>query len=168
LNSLIALAPDQENDGWLTVSEVYGLDLHNIDLVVLSACDTQIGQPTAGDEFVGLTRGFFFAGTPTVVASLWSVDDQATGLLMERFYAHMQEGMGKAEALRQAQMDVRAKYPNPYYWAAFVLSGDVGESETVPPSTPSKPVCSSAMLAPVAFIVVISTIKRRPLHKYVK
>jgi CHAT domain-containing protein/Tfp pilus assembly protein PilF len=140
LQSLIALAPDDNahdnraSDGWLTVSEVYGLDLEKADLVVLSACESQMGDLTAGDELIGLTRAFFFAGTPTVVASLWSVDDEATGLLMERFYTHLQAGMGKAEALRQAQIETREEYPNPYYWAAFVLSGDGGES-TSPDST---------------------------------
>jgi CHAT domain-containing protein/tetratricopeptide (TPR) repeat protein len=124
LDSLIALSSDNQNDGWLTAGEVYGLDLRNSSLVVLSACETQIGQLTAGDEFIGLTRAFFFAGTPTVVASLWKVDDQSTALLMERFYTYIQKGMRKEEALRQAQIDVRQVYPNPYYWAAFVLNGD--------------------------------------------
>ena len=130
LNSLIALAPDTANDGWLTAGEVYGLNLHQADLVVLSACQTHLGDLSAGDELVGLTRAFFYAGTPTVVASLWTVDDQATALLMERFYTHLRAGMGKAAALRHAQLDVRADYPNPYYWAAFVLSGDGGASAT--------------------------------------
>ena len=124
LYSAIALAPDGENDGLLEVHEVYGLDLNNADLVVLSACETQLGELSAGDELVGLTRAFFFAGTPSVVATLWSVDDRPTGLLMEHFYTHLRDGMGKAEALRQAQLDVREEYPNPYYWSAFVLSGD--------------------------------------------
>ena len=144
LDSMIALAPDGENDGWLTVGEVYGLDLQNSSLVVLSACDTQIGQLTDGDEFIGLTRALFFAGAPTVIASLWSVDDQATSSLMQRFYEHLRTGMGKGEALRQAQTDIREQYPNPYYWAAFVLNGDLGVvteiTETPTPvqtSTPS-------------------------------
>jgi tetratricopeptide (TPR) repeat protein len=127
LSSLIALAPDEANDGWLTVGEVYGLDLSQADLVVLSACQTNLGELSAGDELVGLTRAFIFAGTPTVVASLWSVEDESTALLMERFYTHLREGMAKAEALRQAQLEVREQYPNPYYWAGFVLSGDGGE-----------------------------------------
>jgi CHAT domain-containing protein len=122
-------------DGWLTVSEVYGLDLRQADLVVLSACETQLGEEglktelgvTAGDEVVGLTRAFFFAGTPTVVASLWKVDDEATGELMERFYTHLKAGVSKAEALRQAQLETMAEYPDPYSWAAFVMSGDGGK-----------------------------------------
>ncbi len=136
LNSLIALAPDPDEsyNGWLTVGEVYGLDLSNTNLVVLSACEThldsrvlEIGQGvTAGDELVGLTRAFIYAGTPSIITSLWSVDDEATSLLMERFYTHLQAGMDKAKALRQAQIEMREDYPNPYYWAAFVLSGDGG------------------------------------------
>jgi hypothetical protein len=65
-----------------------------------------------------------------VIASLWNVDDAATQLLMERFYTHLRGGMGKAQALQQAQREVRAKYPNPYYWAAFVLTGDPGINST--------------------------------------
>jgi CHAT domain-containing protein/uncharacterized protein HemY len=126
LASVIALAPDGADDGQLAVSEIYGLNLHVADLVVLSACETQLGDLSGGDEVVGLTRAFFFAGTPSVIATLWSVDDEATALLMERFYTHLRTGMGKAAALRQAQLDVRANYPNPYYWSGFVLSGDGG------------------------------------------
>ncbi|MCP4406579.1 MAG: tetratricopeptide repeat protein [Gammaproteobacteria bacterium] len=126
LNSLIALAPDETNDGWLTVGESYGLNLENTDLVVLSACETNLGDLSAGDELVGLTRALIFAGTPSVIASLWAVEDETTSLLMERFYTHLRDGVGKAEALRQAQIEVRTEYPNPYYWSGFVLSGDPG------------------------------------------
>ncbi len=113
------------------MGEVYGLDLSNTNLVVLSACKTHLGNLrqggiTAGDELVGLTRAFIYAGTPSIMTSLWSVDDEATSLLMEQFYTNMQAGMGKAEALRQAQIELRKDYPSPYYGAAFVLSGDGG------------------------------------------
>jgi hypothetical protein len=74
-----------------------------------------------------LTRAFIFAGTPTVVATLWDVNDEATALLMERFYTHLKKGVGKAEALRQAQLELIEEYPDPYYWSAFVMSGDGGE-----------------------------------------
>jgi CHAT domain-containing protein len=126
LLSAIALAPDDEHDGRLEVQEVYGLDLAQADLVVLSACETQLGDLSAGDELVGLTRAFFFAGTPSVVATLWNADDAATAELMERFYVYLHEGKSKAGALRLAQLDVRAEHPHPYYWAGFVLSGDGG------------------------------------------
>jgi CHAT domain-containing protein len=124
LNSLIALAPDEANDGWLTVGEAYRLNLKNTNLVVLSACETNLGDLSVGDELVGLTRALIYAGTPSVVASLWAVEDEATWLLMERFYTHLKDGLSKAEALRLAQIEVRAEYPNPYYWAGFVLGGD--------------------------------------------
>jgi CHAT domain-containing protein len=126
LLSAIALAPDAVQDGRLEAQEVYGLDLSRANLVVLSACQTQLGELSAGDELVGLTRAFLFAGTPSVVSTLWTVDDAATSKLMERFHIHLQEGRSKASALRQAQIDVRAEYRHPYYWAGFVLSGDGG------------------------------------------
>ena len=128
LYSVIHLAGDAQNDGQLEVREIYGLNLKAAtDLVILSACETQLGTLSAGDEVVGLSRAFLYAGTPTVLASLWTVDDESTALLMKQFYAHLREGLNKGQALRQAQMDVRARYPHPYSWAAFVLSGDVGK-----------------------------------------
>jgi CHAT domain-containing protein len=105
---------------------VYGLDLANADLVTLSACETQLGVLSQGDDFVGLNRAFIYAGTPSVVASLWSVNDQATALLMTAFYRHLREGRGKADALQAAQAETRTQFPHPYYWAAFVLTGDPG------------------------------------------
>lgn len=128
LLSRIVLAPDAANDGSLTVADVYNLNLQKADLVVLSACQTQAGALSAGDEIVGLTRAFIYAGSPSVVSSLWSVDDQATGKLMTAFYTHLRKGMSKAEALRAAQADTRAQFAHPYYWAGFVLTGDPGQA----------------------------------------
>lgn len=128
LFSTIHLASDEQNDGRLEVHEIYGLDLTQAtDLVVLSACQTQTGEVSGGDEVVALNRAFLYAGTPTVIASLWNVDDKATGLFMERFYIHLRAGKGKADALRQAQLDLRADetYGHPYYWAGFTLVGDM-------------------------------------------
>jgi hypothetical protein len=137
LFSALLLNKDAQNDGRLEVHEVYGMDLTQAKLVVLSACETEMGHLTdmerfpGGDELVGLNRAFLFAGTPTVVGSLWRVDDAATLLLMEQFYMHLQEGQSKAAALRQAQMETRERYPHPYYWAGFVLVGD-GYGRVVP------------------------------------
>jgi CHAT domain-containing protein len=75
---------------------------------------------------VGLTRAFIFAGTPSVIATLWNVNDHATGLLMEQFYTRLRAGGSKAAALQQAQQAVRKDYPHPFYWGAFVLTGDGG------------------------------------------
>jgi len=124
LFSAVLLGGDEQNDGRLEVHEVYGLDLTQASLVVLSGCQTDMGHLTDGDELIGLNRAFLFAGTPTVVGSLWQVDDASTSFLMERFYVHLRDGMSKAEALRQAQLDTRERYPHPYYWAGFVLTGD--------------------------------------------
>ncbi|NCC32649.1 MAG: CHAT domain-containing protein, partial [Chloroflexia bacterium] len=137
LLSHLALAPDGAASGNLEAGEVYSLDLRQSSLVVLSACESNLGAQSAGDELVGLTRAFFFAGTPTVVSSLWRVDDAASALLMERFYTHVRAGVGKAQALQQAQADVRVQYPAPYYWAGFVLSGDAGSVEMSAFAAPS-------------------------------
>jgi CHAT domain-containing protein len=126
LFSRIVLAPDQTSDGSLEVQEVYDLDLAKASLVVLSACQTQLGKQSRGDDIIGLNRAFIYAGAPTVIASLWKVDDEATSFLMTAFYAHLKQGKGKAAALRAAQRETRAKYPHPYYWAAFVLTGAPG------------------------------------------
>lgn len=125
LFSRILLTRDQNG---LEVREIYELNLSHTSLVVLSACDTQVGAQSKGDEIVGLNRAFIYAGASTVIASLWAVDDQATGLLMRSFYSHLKRGMSKAEALRAAQSETRRRYPNPYYWAAFVLTGDAGSA----------------------------------------
>jgi CHAT domain-containing protein/Tfp pilus assembly protein PilF len=129
LFSRIVLAPDGQSDGAVEVHEVYGLKLEATDLVVLSACQTQLGQTSYGDDVVGLNRAFLFAGAPSVIASLWSVDDAATEKLMTAFYRNRRAGRPKAEALRAAQAEVRQAYPHPYYWAAFVLNGEPGAPE---------------------------------------
>jgi CHAT domain-containing protein len=129
LFSRILLMPDGkggEGGDRLEVREIYNLDLSRTGLVVLSACETQLGPYSEGDDIIGLTRAFAYAGTPSVVASLWAVDDESTSRLMEAFYASLKRGASKAAALRMAQAEVRKKYPHPYYWAGFVLNGDPG------------------------------------------
>jgi CHAT domain-containing protein len=76
-----------------------------------------------GDEMVGLTRGFFYAGSSSVVASLWKVDDLATAYLMTRFYKEL-DLKDKRDALRIAQLETKRRYPHPYYWASFQLTGN--------------------------------------------
>ncbi|HQR35585.1 MAG TPA: CHAT domain-containing protein [Blastocatellia bacterium] len=113
-------------DGYLRLNEIYNLKL-NADLVVLSACQTGIGKEVKGEGLVGLTRGFMYAGTPRVVASLWQVNDAATAELMKRFYRGMlKEKLRPAAALRQAQLELMKKpaWRAPYYWSAFVLQGE--------------------------------------------
>ena len=127
LFSRIRLSPDDNDGGTIEVREIYGMDLAKTNLVVLSACETQLGALSKGDDIVGLNRAFIYAGASSVIASLWTVNDEATSLLMKEFYRHLKEGISKAAALKAAQAATRKKFPHPYYWAAFVLNGDSGE-----------------------------------------
>ncbi|HYN21379.1 MAG TPA: CHAT domain-containing protein, partial [Thermoanaerobaculia bacterium] len=116
----------EPQNGLLRLHDIYALKLQ-ADLVVLSACQTALGQEIRGEGLVGLTRGFMYAGAARVVASLWSVDDRATSVLMERFYRHMISGrLSPAAALRQAQIEMsrEPRWQDPYYWAAFSLQGE--------------------------------------------
>ncbi len=113
--------------GFLRLDDIYNLGL-NADLVVLSACDTALGREIRGEGLVGLTQAFLYAGTKSLVLSLWQVSDSATAVLMARFYEHMiKEGAPPAEALRAAQLSMAAepRWADPYYWGAFILLGDV-------------------------------------------
>jgi CHAT domain-containing protein len=111
-------------DGWLSLYDLYGLRLR-ASLVTLSACETGVNDVQAGDELVGLARGFFQAGAASLVVSLWAVNDVLTARLMERFYARIDNGsgVGPAAAMRLAQADVRREFPHPYYWAPFLVIG---------------------------------------------
>ncbi len=104
LSSAVLLAKSDKEDGRLEVREIFGMDL-KANLVVLSGCETGLGKLSTGDELVGLTRAFIYAGTPSVVASLWKVDDSSTASLMGSFYKNLKT-MTKVEALRQAQLEM--------------------------------------------------------------
>ncbi len=125
--SYILLAPssDGKEDGRLFIREIWGLELVGYQLVTISACETAKGKEASGDIMVSLETAFLRAGTPTILASLWEVDDQATGVLMKTFYRNVMK-QGKAEALRKAQVALLKdpRYVYPYYWAPFVLVGD--------------------------------------------
>lgn len=113
-------------NGFLRLHDIYNLELP-VELVVLSACNTALGKPVEGEGLVGLVRGFMYAGAKRVVASLWKVDDQATGELMKNFYHEMFEnGRTPAAALRHAQLALwhQGEWQSPFYWAAFVLQGE--------------------------------------------
>jgi len=130
--SSLILAPGEEANGALELHEVYGMELKKADLVVLSVCQSNSGARSRGDDITGLSRAFLYAGAPTVISSLWNVDDQATSELMTTFYKRLREGMSKAAALRAAQAETRAKpkYSHPYYWAGFVLTGQPGTTSS--------------------------------------
>jgi|TARA_Y100000031_G_scaffold147498_1_gene182622 hypothetical protein len=138
-------------DGYLTMSEVMGLEL-SADMVVLSACKTGLGEDIGGEGIVGLTRAFMYAGSSSVVVSLWSVESKTTTDFMTAMYRYLKAGKDKAEAVRLARMDIRKKQyqldteravevvnvsdvavqksskvvdaSHPYFWAPFVLVGE--------------------------------------------
>ena len=107
MQAALLCTEDVDFDGRLEVQEIFELDLRACELAVLSACETRLGRSSRGDEIVGLERAFLRAGIPTVVASLWKVEDASTSLLMETFYANLwQKKLPRAEALRQARLSL--------------------------------------------------------------
>jgi CHAT domain-containing protein len=121
LQSAVLLAPGEGHEGRLTAGEVFGLTLPST-LVVLSACETGLGSLASGDELIGLTRAFMYAGAPQVVATLWRISDESTAELMDEFYGQLRT-QPPAQALRAAQLRLRTRYPDPFYWAAFSVFG---------------------------------------------
>ena len=109
-------------DGWFTARDAYGLKLKS-GLVTLSACETGMNTVAPGDELMGLARGFLFAGSPTVMMSLWTIDDEATAELMVEFYRALARTASPATALRAAQIRLLTRRPHPFFWSPFVLVG---------------------------------------------
>jgi CHAT domain-containing protein len=147
----LAQPSEGDDDGELTALEVTSLDLDGTELVVLSACETGVGDVRRGEGVFGLQRAFMLAGARALVMSLWKVDDAATSALMSAYYARLSRGEGRAEALRQLQLAMIAgkvtdaalaarrgdaeaasvsgasgAWSHPYFWASFVMSGDAG------------------------------------------
>ena len=112
----------QLGDGWFTARDAYALRL-NCGLVTLSACETGMNEVAPGDELMGFTRGFFSAGSPTVLMSLWTIDDAATTELMVEFYRELAETKSPAMALRAAQIKLMQERPHPFFWSPFVIVG---------------------------------------------
>lgn len=122
---LINAKMDDRNDGILTAMEVLGLDLQGTDLVVLSACETGVGEVQSGEGVYGLRRSFQEAGAKAVLSTLWSIDDEGTMVFMEKFYDNYLAGSSPQIALRQTKREfIQSKeWNNPYYWAPFVMVG---------------------------------------------
>jgi len=118
---------DMQEDGLLHTYELYNMQL-NAQLACLSACNTGFGQIKSGEGVVSLAKGFFYAGVPNVLMSLWSVPDRSTSEIITYFYEELKKGAGKSDALRNAKLkyleSADANTSNPYYWAAFTMIGD--------------------------------------------
>ncbi len=117
----------------LFAGQLYSMNL-NAEMVVLSACETNVGKPSEGEGLLGLSRGFFYAGTQSLLASLWEVSDGATAQLMSEFYRGLNQGLGKDVALQQAKIALLEEGMAPYHWAAFVLMGNQGPIQLRPNS----------------------------------
>lgn len=130
LRSGIALAginlslKEGKDEGIVSAEEVMGLKLIGTDLVVLSACETGVGDVQSGEGVFGLKRAFILSGAKAVILSLWSVPSKETKELMTKFYSLMADGKSKANALMQAKLEMKEKKPNPFYWGAFILVGN--------------------------------------------
>jgi len=123
------LSFSSEEDGKLFISELYNMNL-NADLAVLSACNTGAGNLEKGEGLINVSRAFTYAGVPSTVTSLWKVPDQETSQIMISFYRYLKEGKPKNEALQMAKLDYLTNtkdnaLKHPYYWAGFVVSGDI-------------------------------------------
>ena len=115
-----------DQDGVLTALEAAGLDLQGTQLVVLSACETGLGDIANGEGVYGLRRAFVMAGAESQLLSLWSVSDDATKDLMVSYYQRLLGQESRSEAMRQSQLEMLngQQYSHPYYWAAFIPSGN--------------------------------------------
>jgi CHAT domain-containing protein len=152
--------------GFLRLSDIYKLNLQ-CDLVVLSACRSGLGKQLNGEGFVGLTRGFTSAGSRSVIASLWKVDDEATAELMGHFYEAMfRQGLTPAAALQKAKLTMQSDptWHHPYYWAGFILQGEYREKITIEGSSKTNVILLIALaigLAVSAFFLMRQMTRRQ-------
>lgn len=128
LHSRILLAPaTQPADGpdSLLAKDIYNLKLNNVSLVTLSACETGLGRIARGDEILGFTRAFFYAGATSLIVSMWPVADESSALTMRTFYAQLADGHEAIDAMRTAQLAVmqNSRFAHPFFWAPFDLMG---------------------------------------------
>jgi CHAT domain-containing protein/Flp pilus assembly protein TadD len=155
---------DPENDGFLEAGEIAGLSL-NSDLVVLSSCNSGLGTIDNAEGILGMTKAFFEAGSRSVVVSLWEVNDKYTSRFMSLFYNNLKSGYDKSAALRQAKLEFIKTYSaNPYYWGAFVLSGDCSEIK-IADAASVFPYFLIIIALAGAFIVITFFIRRRERTK---
>ncbi len=129
--SRLAFSLDTSNiansDGWLNTADIYNLNI-NAKLTVLSACNTGSGQLKKGEGIMSLARGFFYAGCPAIIMSLWEVEDQSGTQIMGSFYKNLKKGKTKDESLRQAKLEYlensNSRRAHPHYWLGYINIGD--------------------------------------------
>jgi len=112
------------SDGYVTALDLFSMNCQT-NLVTLSSCKSGLSEVSGGDDLLGLMRGFLYAGARSLILSLWSVSDESTVMLMTEFYKQWQSGSSKTRSLQSAMRSVRAAYPNPFFWAPFILVGKV-------------------------------------------
>ena len=153
----------QAQEGFLRLHDIYNLNLP-AELVVLSACKTGLGRDVKGEGFIGLTRGFMYAGAAGVVASLWKVDDEATSELMGRFYTEMlRNGLPPAAALRESQLAMmkQKRWHSPYYWAGFVIQGQYARGVVAGNSWPPSVIYLASSGAAVVALLFVFILRRK-------
>ncbi len=154
---------DPDNDGFLEASEISQLKL-NSDLVVLSSCNSGLGSVDESEGIIGMTKAFFEAGSKSVVVSLWEVNDKYTSKFMQLFYERLDEGFNKSKALRLAKIDFIKKYSaNPYFWGAFVLSGNIGKLNITKNSYTAKYIIIILAMILFGSVVVLYARRKRQL-----
>ena len=112
----------QLGDTWLSLFDIYNLKT-SASLVTLSGCGTGMSKIIAGDELLGLVRGFLYAGARSLVVSLWDVHDRTTAEMMKSFYRNLVAGGSRWNSLRSAVLELKDSHPHPYYWAPFIGIG---------------------------------------------
>jgi len=127
--SFIAFFPEKKTpaEDYLFLEELYGLNLDNVKLVIISACETGDGELVNNEGVISLARAFMYAGCPSTVNSLWKADDESTSLILKQFHNYLQKGYSKSKALRQAKLDYvhsNTVYKSPAYWSHLILIGD--------------------------------------------
>lgn len=127
--SYLAFSPLDSNAAYLYTKDIYALPLDPIQMVVLSACETGLGEAQPGEGIISLAHAFSFAGAKSIVTTLWSIDDEKTSQIMATFYKNLKEGQPKDQALRNAKIQYlqshKGEAAHPYFWAAFVPIGEM-------------------------------------------
>jgi CHAT domain-containing protein len=168
---LLAGANKLQAYDYLFLNEVRSLDLRSVDLVSLSACETELGKMVEGDGVASFSKAFLGAGARTVVTTLWPVGDVTSAELMKAFYSGLSRGLPAGDALRQAKALLAAgRYRHPYYWAAFVLNGD---PSVMTPLVIGWPLAAGGLLLAAAVCLLFwsrfrkqaGTVSKFPLHR---